>query len=233
MIEITDLTFRWRPDGPRILDIGHFSAGGGERVFLQGPSGSGKTSLLNLLGGIVTPQQGRVAILEQDLAELSGAARDRFRADHIGLIFQVFNLVPYLSLLENVALPCLFSARRRGRAVAGDGSVAAAAARLLAEMDIPHEELGARSVTELSTGQQQRAAAARALIGDPEIIIADEPTSALDGVNTELFLDLIFRELKQRTTTLVFVSHDERLAGRFDRTVTMSSLTPRRAEASL
>jgi putative ABC transport system ATP-binding protein len=226
LIDISDLIFRWRPDGPRILDIERFTVAHGERVFLQGPSGSGKTSLLNLLGGIVTPQQGRIAILEQDLCALSGARRDRFRADHIGLIFQVFNLVPYLSLLENVALPCLFSERRRRRAEANDGSVAAAAARLLDEMNIPPGKFGGQPVRELSTGQQQRVAAARALIGDPEIIIADEPTSALDGVNTELFLDLIFQELKQRATTLIFVSHDERLAGRFDRTVAMNSLTP-------
>jgi len=226
LIKITDLIFRWHPDGPRILDIERFTVTNGERVFLQGPSGSGKTSLLNLLGGIVTPQKGHIAILEQDLCALSGAGRDRFRADHIGLIFQVFNLVPYLSLLENVALPCLFSERRRRRAEAGDGSVTAAATRLLNEMDIPPGKFGSRPVRELSTGQQQRVAAARALIGDPEIIIADEPTSALDGVNTELFLDLIFQELKQRATTLLFVSHDERLAGRFDRTVAMTSLTP-------
>ena len=226
MIDIADLIFQWRPDGPRILDIRQFHVAAGERIFLQGPSGSGKTSLLNLLGGIVLPQQGRIAILEQELTGLSGARRDRFRADHMGLIFQVFNLVPYLSLLENVALPCLFSERRRQRAEATDGSVEAAAARLLNEMDIPIAELGHQPVSELSTGQQQRVAAARALIGDPELIIADEPTSALDGVNAERFLDLVFAELQRRATTLLFVSHDERLAPRFDRMVSMATLRP-------
>ncbi|MDP6564123.1 MAG: ABC transporter ATP-binding protein [Alphaproteobacteria bacterium] len=232
MINIADLTFQWRPKGPGILDIERLSIADGERVFLHGPSGSGKTSLLNLLGGIVLPQRGRVELLGQDITPLSSAGRDRFRADHIGLIFQVFNLLPYLSLIENVALPCLFSTRRRRRAIRADGTVAAGAWRLLEEMDIPPARFAGQPVRDLSTGQQQRVAAARALIGDPEIIIADEPTSALDGVNTELFLDLIIQELQQRPTTLVFVSHDERLAERFDRTVSMSSLQPQQGATS-
>jgi len=230
LIDIHDLIFHWRPDGPRVLDIKSFTVAAGERLFLQGPSGSGKTSLLNVLGGIALPQRGRVEVLGQDLCRLSGTGRDRLRADHMGLIFQVFNLVPYLSLLENVALPCLFSITRRQRAVAQDGSAAAAAARLLAAMDISVETFAGEPVSALSTGQQQRVAAARALIGEPEIIVADEPTSALDATNTERFLDLLFQELRQRETTLLFVSHDERLAGRFDRAVALPSLlTPSRS----
>jgi putative ABC transport system ATP-binding protein len=224
LIEITDLSFRWRDDTPITLEIERFSVADGERVFLHGPSGSGKTTLINLLGGIARPQRGHIEIFGQDLGGLSSARRDRFRADHMGMIFQVFNLVPYLSLTENVTLPCLFSARRRAQAIAETGSVTTSAARLLEEMDLPQTLYGDRPVQELSTGQQQRAAAARALIGGPEIIIADEPTSALDAANTALFLDLAFEEIARRGTTLLFVSHDDRLAERFDRTVALSSL---------
>ncbi len=224
MIEIADLAFRWRSEGPDVLNIAQFSVADGEKVFLQGPSGSGKTSLLNLLGGITLPQRGRISIAGQELPALSGAGRDRFRADHLGMIFQVFNLVPYLSLLENVALPCLFSAHRRQRAIEAAGSVQAAAARLLQETGLPHDRFGDQPVQELSAGQQQRAAAARALVGQPDLVIADEPTSALDETNSGLFLDLLFRELARQGTTLLLVSHDSRLADRFDRTVDMLSL---------
>ncbi len=224
MIDIEDLAFRWRSEGSWILNIRRFHIDAGERIFLQGPSGSGKTSLLNLLGGIATPQEGRILLLGQDLTAMSGAARDRFRADHLGLIFQNFNLVPYLSLRENVALPCLFSSVRRQRADAADGGVATAADRLLSRMNIDPAEFGGRPVTELSTGQQQRVAAARAIVGAPEIVIADEPTSALDGTNTERFIELLMAGIEATGTTLVFVSHDDRLATHFDRTVLMDDL---------
>ena len=224
MIELEDVQFRWHPSGPVVLDIARLSVEAGERIFLQGPSGSGKTTLLNLLGGIVLPQRGRIGILDQELAAMSAGERDHFRAGYMGIIFQVFNLVPYLSLVDNVSLPCLFSHRRRERARSRAGSVRQAAEDLLAALGIPPSQFSGAMASELSTGQQQRVAVARALIGDPEIIITDEPTSALDQENAETFLNLLFRELAARKATLLFVSHDQRLASRFDSRLTMAEL---------
>ena len=224
MIELEEIEFRWRQSEPPVLNIPRLSIAASEKIFLQGPSGSGKTSLLSLLGGIVQPQRGRIRVLDQDLSELSAAGRDRFRADHVGIIFQVFNLVPYLSLVDNVGLPCLFSRQRHAKACERHGSVKEVAAALLTALDVPLNSLAGVPVSELSTGQQQRVAVARALIGNPEIIIADEPTSALDEGNASLFMDLLFREISQRGSTLIFVSHDVRLASRFDRSLTMDDL---------
>ena len=178
MIRLSDVVFRWRPTDPPTLDIPSFDVADGEKVFLEGPSGFGKTTLLNLLGGVAVPEAGQVLVAGQDLAQLPGAARDRFRADHIGFIFQMFNLVPYLSVADNVALPCRFSAERLRRASARDGGLAGEGKRLLSAMGLDPDALGDRPVSALSVGQQQRVAAARALIGAPGLVIADEPTSA-------------------------------------------------------
>jgi len=172
--------FRWRPGAPVCLDIASFAVAAGERVFLHGPSGSGKSTLLSLVGGVVAPECGRIAVQGAELAALSPAARDRHRADHLGFIFQMFNLIPYLSARENILLPCRFSARRRARIAAAGGTPRAEAARLAARLDLADALLD-RPAAELSVGQQQRVAAARALIGRPELLIADEPTSALDA----------------------------------------------------
>ena len=118
VIELAQVRFSWG-GAPPVLDIETLTVARGERVFVRGPSGSGKSTLLSLLAGVVVAQAGTVRVLGKDLRVLSGAERDRFRADHIGLIFQMFNLIPYLSVVENVCLPCGFSARRAQRAVAG------------------------------------------------------------------------------------------------------------------
>ena len=119
MIRMSDVRFRWRRADPLVLDIPRLEVAEGEKVFIKGPSGSGKTTLLNLLGGVAVPEAGGISIMETDIAALDGARRDAFRADHIGFIFQMFNLVPYLSLIENVTLPCRFSVSRRRRALVG------------------------------------------------------------------------------------------------------------------
>ena len=195
----------------------------GERVFIEGASGSGKSTLLCLLAGVVTPQQGEIWVLGQRIDRLGGARRDRFRSDHIGFIFQLFNLIPYLSVLENVTLPCRFSPMRRAAALNNGSSLEAAALRLLSHLDLD-QGLMARPVTELSVGQQQRVAAARALMGRPEILIADEPTSSLDADRRAAFLELLFRECEAAGTTLVFVSHDVTLERFFDRTIALTEI---------
>ena len=227
-LRITDLIYRWPRQATTCLDIPRFEAAQGERIFLHGPSGSGKSTLLGLLGGVATPETGRIELLGQDLTQLGSHARDQFRADHIGFLFQQFNLLPWLSALDNVLLPCTFSARRKLRAEPDSRS---AAATLMAQLDLD-AALWNKPAAELSVGQQQRVAAARALIGKPEILIADEPTSALDAERQQIFIDLLLREAATVGATLIFVSHDRRLAAHFDRTVALDEINRAGAGAS-
>jgi putative ABC transport system ATP-binding protein len=222
VIDVQDLEFGWSPGRP-LLCIERLAVSAGERVFVHGPSGSGKSTLLSLLAGVVLPQRGSIRVLGTELARLPGATRDAFRADHFGIIFQMFNLVPYLSILENVTLPCRFSARRRGQ-VAARGGPEAEGRRLLEHLDLTEEARSARAVSRLSVGQQQRVAAARALIGRPEIILADEPTSALDADRREAFLQLLFRECEAEGAALLFVSHDRSLEKLFGRTLALADV---------
>lgn len=213
-ILISDLRFGYGSNDD-VLTIDTLEVDRSQRVFLFGPSGCGKSTLLAIIGGVLAPRAGTVAILGQDLSGMKGAARDRVRADHVGYIFQQFNLVPYLSVVENVCLPCRYSRRRSGRARQVDGSLEASAARLLTALGID-EDLRSRRSTDLSVGQQQRVAAARALIGQPELIIADEPTSSLDSDRRREFIDLLLTECDRANSTVVFVSHDASLASHFD-----------------
>jgi putative ABC transport system ATP-binding protein len=219
LIDIPSLRFAW-PRAPRdtlALEALHIAAG--EAVFLHGPSGCGKSTLLGLLAGVLVPSAGEVRLLGQPWSALGGAARDRLRADHVGYIFQQFNLLPYLSVLDNVRLPTRFSARRAQRAV----DAAAKARELLAQVGLP-TDTWQRRADELSVGQQQRVAAARALIGTPELVIADEPTSALDAALRDGFMAVLLAQCRAAGSTLVFVSHDERLAAHFDRRLSLPDL---------
>ncbi len=218
-IELAGLRFEWL-DGEPVLDIPSFVVARGERVFLEGPSGSGKSTLLGLVGGVLFPREGSVRALGTDLGTLPPAARDRFRADHVGFVFQMFNLLPYLGVLENVILSARFSARRRERA----GNVPAEARRLLAALGLGDSAVLSREVGRLSIGQQQRVAVARALLGRPDVLIADEPTSALDAGTREAFLGLLMSECRSAGTTLLFVSHDTALGSLFDRAIGLDSI---------
>ncbi|CAM2005689.1 ATP-binding cassette domain-containing protein [Acanthopleuribacter pedis] len=201
------------------LNIPSLTVAAGERLFVYGPSGCGKTPLLGLLAGVLEADHGRVEILGRDLGTMGRAARDAFRAAHIGYIFQMFNLLPYLSVLDNILLPTLVSNHRTAKGAAATKAEAVALADALGLKQLHHQR-GSR----LSVGQQQRVAAARALIGGPELIIADEPTSALDETNRREFLDLLFQQCATVGSTLIFVSHDRHLAKRFDRAVDLSVL---------
>ena len=217
-IQLSDLNFSWQSDGFH-LSISDFKVNSAEAVFIQGASGSGKSTLLGLLSGINQAQSGSLKILDQDLVSMSAVLRDRFRADHIGYIFQQFNLIHYLSVLENVLMGVNFSPRRKkrlGKNIQGE------AIRLLEGLGM--SEFIHKPVSELSIGQQQRVAAARALLGSPEILICDEPSSALDKVNRDKFIELIKSEAHQNKTTLIFVSHDKDLAKHFDRTIKLSEV---------
>ncbi|MEZ4705713.1 MAG: ABC transporter ATP-binding protein [Caldilineaceae bacterium] len=219
IIHLQQVRFRWPGQEADLLDIPELVVNQGEHLFIQGPSGSGKTTLLNLLTGINLPTAGSVTVLDTPLESLSNARRDQFRADHLGVIFQQFNLLPYLSLLENVQLPCGFSQRKKANA----GDIDATAVRLLEHLSISRALLN-QPVAKLSVGQQQRTAVARSLIGSPEIVIADEPTSALDSANRDRFLELLFQETEEQGSTLIFVSHDQQIAKRFAQVVDLTEL---------
>ena len=215
-IDIRHLRFRYG-GGPWVLDIPELTLERETRAFLFGPSGSGKTTLLGVLAGVLEVNEGDVTVLGEDLTSLSGPQRDAFRAEHIGYVFQMFNLIPYLSVLDNITLPVRMHAGRRAR-LDGTG-MKESAAQLAGHLHIG--DLLKKPVTELSVGQQQRVAACRALIGAPELIVADEPTSSLDFDRREDFLELLFQECERAGATLVFVSHDRALEGMFSRTISL------------
>ncbi len=227
VVTINNMVFSWSGDTGPVLDIEQFRVERGRHLFIQGASGCGKTTLLNLLSGINQPDAGSVRVLNQNLNTLNALKRDRFRADHLGVIFQQFNLLPYLNILENVCLPCSFSKRRKSNA----GVVEEAAKEMLKELQIPMT-LFHRHVVDLSVGQQQRVAVARALIGNPEIVIADEPTSALDGRNRDNFIDLLFQRATEHESTLIFVSHDEQLASHFEHRINLDDINRTHLEVS-
>lgn len=192
----------------------------GQSYLLLGPSGSGKSTLLNLLAGILRPHSGRLQIAGQELADVSASEMDRFRGDHIGFIFQTFNLIPWLNVRDNIALGLAFAPERRARLREPSTDTIMALTR---QMNIEDALLKAR-VGELSIGQQQRVAAARALIGAPDIILADEPTSALDDANSQLFCESLMRGLDPARQTLLVVSHDTRLRSYFDHVLMVTDI---------
>lgn len=215
-IEVRDLLYSWPGNDARTLDIPAFSIDQGERCFLLGASGSGKSTLLKLLSGLMLPSSGSISIMNQDLAKLSGHKRDRFRAREIGFIFQQFNLIPYLSILDNLEVSAklnqlsqpVFNERAR---------------ELLSKLSIS-ESLWSRRADRLSVGQQQRVAIARALIHQPPLLIADEPTSALDEDARDAFMDLLLNDMTDNNTTILFVSHDRQLIPAFNRCESMKAL---------
>jgi putative ABC transport system ATP-binding protein len=232
VITMSGVRFAWPGRNPFAIAVDAFALRARERVLLIGPSGSGKSTFLSLIAGIVTPREGRLEVLDTDLAKLSNSARDRFRAEHIGIIFQMFNLLPYGSVVDNVVLPLSFSEKRRLRAKER-GSTEAEALRLLASLGLDTRDIEGLAASSLSVGQQQRVAAARALIGRPELIVADEPTSSLDRNRQAAFLDLLFAEVAAAGSTLMMVSHDESLSSRFDRVLRLDEIAvaTRRAAA--
>ena len=218
LLALCGVTFHWPGDSLFSLDIDNFSLRADETLFLKGASGSGKSTLLSLICGIVPPVSGSICIDGIDIARLRASQIDRLRADKIGIIFQQFNLLPYGSML------------RRAR-VSATGTAADEATRLLGRLGLD-ESLHTRSVTRLSIGQQQRVAVARAIIGNPRLVIADEPTSALDHDNRDEFLQLLFEEVSRAGASLIMVSHDDSLAARFDRKLEIDAIGKARGSTS-
>lgn len=221
---IKDFTFAWPASTIPILKIDKLNIPESSSVMIQGPSGSGKTTLLSLLAGILLPNSGEMVVLGEDLTRFNSRRRDAFRVDHIGFLFQQFNLIPYLNLVENILLPCRFSKLRYQNAGNTEACLKDEAHRLLSYLGLEIDQFSNLATQKLSVGQQQRVAAARALVGNPQLILADEPTSALDPQNRLAFLELIFKECSEKKTTLIMVSHDTSLSGKFDQVIDLNEL---------
>ncbi len=182
----------------------------GERVAILGPSGSGKSTLLNLVSGIDLPDSGTIRVGGRDLATLSERDRTLFRRSHVGFVFQFFNLLPTLTVLENLLLPLELTGSERGRE---------RALALLASVGL--EDRAAAFPDRLSGGEQQRVAIARALIHGPDLLLADEPTGNLDQDTGERVVELLEALVRDAGATLMVVTHSRELAGRMDRILTV------------
>ncbi|REL27738.1 ATP-binding cassette domain-containing protein [Thalassotalea euphylliae] len=200
-----------------LLNIPTWSVAAGQKHFILGPSGSGKSTLLNLLAGLLVPTSGKVTVLGEQISRLSARKRDKFRADHIGYIFQQFNLVPYLNAIDNIKLANHFASRPQQK------NVEHAILSLLERLSIDSNDWR-RPVNLLSVGQQQRIGIARALINQPKLIIADEPTSSLDTQARNSFIDLLIALCNEQQATLLFVSHDTQLATHFDQVASLQAI---------
>ena len=219
-LELQNIEFSWPQQAKPLFAIAELTLQQGETLFIGGPSGCGKTSLLSLITGIQVAQQGTCRVLGTTMNRLSPSDRDLFRGEHLGLIFQQFNLLPFLTVQENIELPSKLFDRRFKKSTQLFGSVQAHVDRLC---DALHLEpaLRHRRANLLSVGEQQRVAAARALLGCPSLIVADEPTSALDEDNKIDFLNLLLSTASAQKTSVITVSHDMRIASNFDRVFLM------------
>lgn len=200
-----------------VLNINHWQVDKGERVFVQGESGSGKSTLLNILSGMLSVAHGEIEIFGHRIDQMSARQRDQFRANNIGYVFQQFNLIPYLSVIDNVRLAIHFC-RAQNKAAVKDVE------QLLERLNIDQGHWH-KPASELSIGQQQRVAIARALVNQPKLLIVDEPTSSLDGKNRDDFMSLLMSGLDDSQATLIFVSHDMSLAEHFSRIDSMAEIS--------
>ena len=211
MIRLTQVEFRYA-DGDFALRIPELAVERGEAVAVIGPSGSGKTTLLNLIAGITAPQAGTVATHGAEITALDEPRRRDFRIRHIGLVFHEFELLEYLNVLDNILLPYRINPSLRLTPSVRERAAA------LAESVGVGDKL-ARNVRRLSQGERQRAAVCRALIAEPVLLLADEPTGNLDPANKERVLDILFDTARESGATLLVVTHDRDLLGRFDRVI--------------
>lgn len=209
MIDLQDLQFAYEENGFR-LRIGELAIGAGERVVWTGKSGSGKTTLLHLVAGILPPNAGRIESCGHELSAMDDSARRDFRIKNVGLVFQEFELLDYLTVLDNILL-----AYRINRSVRLTPDVRVRARELATELGIG--DLLSRHPTRLSQGERQRVAVCRALITNPKLVLADEPTANLDQDNATLVLDALESHVEQHGATLIVVTHDPAVVSRFDR----------------
>ncbi len=220
--EISQLKFAWRNQS-KLLDIPYHRIEAGERVFISGPSGVGKTTLLGLLGGAFTPQQGEIRVLKQSFKSMKPAARGRFRADHFGFLLPTPNLLPYLSALDNVTVACQLS-QRKARLVGNYFAQRETAIKLLIQMGLTDPTLWYLKATELTLFQQQQVMFARALIGQPEIIIADEPVIETSTPEAALLTQSFMQECAEKNISLIYAGQRPVLEDHFDYCVNLNDL---------
>ena len=221
-IHLDSVRFYWSKVADFKIYIPKLEIGRGEKVLLLGESGSGKTTLLSLICGFLSHISGNIFLNEQKNKKLKANKKDQFRSDNIGIIFQQFNLLPYANVIDNITLPLYFSKNRDSRVK----NHREAALNLCRSLQLSESTI-AMQANKLSVGQQQRVAVARALIGNPSLIIADEPTSSLDASTQKKFLDLMFRQIEEHKSTLLMVSHDSSISNYFDRTINIKDILVR------
>jgi len=212
-LHLSELIHAWPGQAP-LIRIDELQLPQGQHLFIQGPSGCGKSTLLSLLAGVQQVQHGRCEVLGHDMRNLNSVQRDRLRGEQMGVIFQQFNLLPFINAQANALLPTKLFPSRAAAASKAFGSPVRQAQSLAESLGLS-ALLWQQPVHQLSVGQQQRVAAVRALMGQPQLIIADEPTSALDDTKQLEFLDLLLETAASQGASVVMVSHNARLADRF------------------
>ena len=222
IVKIESLRFQWSKNSNFKIFVPKLEVGRGKKVLFLGESGSGKTTLLSLICGFLEPLSGSISINDKIISDLTSTNKDAYRSDNIGIIFQQFNLLPYANVIDNIILPLYFS-KQRSKKVENKIN---AAMNLCNQLRLPESILNQKA-SNLSVGQQQRVAVARALIGSPSIIVADEPTSSLDTEAQELFLDLMFDQISKNSSTLLMVSHDKSLTNYFDQVIDINEILVR------
>ena len=222
IVKIESLRFQWSKNNNFKIFVPKLEVGRGKKVLFLGESGSGKTTLLSLICGFLEPFSGSISINDKIISNLTSINKDTYRSDNIGIIFQQFNLLPYANVVDNIILPLYFS-KQRSKKVENKIN---AAMNLCDQLRLPESILNQKA-SNLSVGQQQRVAVARALIGSPSIIVADEPTSSLDTEAQELFLDLMFDQISKNSSTLLMVSHDKSLTNYFDQVIDINEILVR------
>ena len=218
-ISIDSVRFYWSRNSNFKIFIPKLNISKGEKVLLLGESGSGKTTLLSLICGFLSPVSGDIHINQKQISSLAAGKRDQYRSDNIGIIFQQFNLLPYANVIDNILLPLYFSKKR----AANVSNQRKMAINLCNNLRLP-QNIEKMKASDLSVGQQQRVAVARALIGNPPLIIADEPTSSLDSDVQNIFLELMFSQIEENNSTLLMVSHDKSLSTYFDRVIDIKDI---------
>ena len=221
-IRLDSVRFYWSKNKDFKIFIPALKISEGEKVLLLGESGSGKTTLLSLISGFLSPISGDIYLNEKNINSLSARSRDQYRSDNIGIIFQQFNLLPYANVIDNIILPLYFSKVRAGKIL----NQKETAINLCKSLRLP-DTVTRMQANNLSVGQQQRVAVARALIGNPSLVIADEPTSSLDSDAQNIFLDLMFAQIEKNNSSLLMVSHDTSLSSYFDRVIDINEILVR------
>jgi len=221
-IRLDSVRFYWSKNKDFKIFIPELKISEGEKVLLLGESGSGKTTLLSLISGFLSPISGDIYLNEKNINSLSARNRDQYRSDNIGIIFQQFNLLPYANVIDNIILPLYFSKVRASKII----NQKETAINLCKSLRLP-DTVTSMQASNLSVGQQQRVAVARALIGNPSLVIADEPTSSLDSDAQNIFLDLMFAQIEKNNSSLLMVSHDTSLSSYFDRVIDINEILVR------